>query len=809
MTQVSSTLEWRSTDDGLTPIVLTGKTETAVGWAAQAGGQVAALSCPVHEAIFEGNRGASKTDTLLMCFAQHCGKGYGQEWRGIIFRRTYKELKDLITKSRKWIPRIFPKAVFNETAMSWTWPDREQLLLSYFRVPADYDTYHGHAYPFIGWEELTRWPDDKCYKPMFSCSRSTVPGMPRMIRSTTNPYGCVRHGEVLTERGWVPIQDFKDGLLVLTHEGFRPATLVQHDYNGTIITRNGAGLRMEFTDDHRLPHLNTGHSAFTLRAFHDLPGQASVQRTLPDWSGESPPTLHGFDAGDFMELMGWVLSEGCCIRRDRAVQIAQNKPEGRERIQALLDRMQIHYRSDRQAFVLSGVYPIFEEQGYSYEKFVPRPLLNLSRPLLSRLLESLMLGDGSDRTYYTISPQLADDVQEIGVRLGKSVFTRSRKRVDRKWPTFEVRLSNRSNVQLNTGNHVYDVKTSCNSVNVMREGFRGQVYCLNVPGPETFFLRQDGCVWMSGNSGHNWVKNRFRLPITRTRGPVIRDSLDMEGEPEPERVAIHFDLMENKVLLAAQPNYLQDVKAAARNQSEYDAWVYGSWDIVAGGMFDDVWNPKIHMVPNFPPSNIPAGWHIDRSYDHGQSHPFSVGWWAESNGEPLHYNGHTYGALHGDLIRFAEWYGWTGEENVGLNLTAREIAVGIIERERDMGIAGRVRPGPADRNIYTKDQSGTQSTASDMAAMGVRWVEADQSAGSRKQGWEQIRTLLKSALTYPREFPAMYATERCEQFKRIIPSLPRKELDLDDVPKEAEDHLGDETRYRACFKRKTITMGDF
>jgi hypothetical protein len=127
--------------------------------------------------------------------------------------------------------------------------------------------------------------------------------------------------------------------------------------------------------------------------------------------------------------------------------------------------------------------------------------------------------------------------------------------------------------------------------------------------------------------GHNWVKSRFRLPVPPNKkvGKIIYDSVDQDDKPEPPRVAIHGDLNENKILLHSNPDYIDRIRASARNNSELQAWLYGSWDIVAGGMFDDIWcdyRDKI-VVPRF---EIPKTWRIDRSFDWGSSKPFSVGW---------------------------------------------------------------------------------------------------------------------------------------------------------------------------------------
>ncbi len=296
--------------------------------------------------------------------------------------------------------------------------------------------------------------------------------------------------------------------------------------------------------------------------------------------------------------------------------------------------------------------------------------------------------------------------------------------------------------------------------------------------------------------GHNWLKMRFQLPGMAHK--VIR-------EPgEPERVAIFGYLAENKILLKGDPDYLSRIKRAARDPAELEAWVNGSWDIVAGGMFDDVWDPKVHVVEPFP---IPHSWKIDRSFDWGSSKPFSVGWWAESDGSIAQTSRGPLHTVRGDLFRIHEWYGWTGKANEGLRMTAGQIAAGIVERELQWGIHDRVVPGAADASIF--DEENDNCIADDMAEpvkvngaeySGVAWEPADKSPGSRKQGWEQLRKRFQNSARKhgePREHPGLFVFRgRCPQFLRTVPILPRDDRDLDDVDTDAEDHCGDEVRYR-------------
>lgn len=474
------------------------RVEEAAGpkvWCPQPGSQVLFLTCPVFETLYEGTRGPGKTDALLADFCQHVGQGWGAAWRGILFRTTYKQLSDVVAKSRAWFKLWFPGAKFNESDYTWTFPDGEQLLLRYMAKPSDYDNYHGHAYPWIGWEELTNWATSEVYLKMFSCCRSTVPGMPRKVRATTNPYG----------------------------------------------------------------------------------------------------------------------------------------------------------------------------------------------------------------------------------------------------------------------------------------------------------------------KGHNWIKNRFRLP--QMRGRVITTP------NEPDRIAIHGNIRENVILLKADPDYIQRIRASASNPAQIEAWLEGSWDITSGGMFDDLWDAKVHVVKPF---QIPRTWTVDRSFDWGSSKPFSVGWWAESDGSDLVFpDGRRMHTVRGDIFRVAEWYGLRkGTENEGLRMLAADIAEGVRMREIGLGLAGRVEPGPADPAIWS-DQNGN-CIERDMRGKGITWVKADN---SRTQGWEQFRKRLKNSLNWdenddpfpgPREHPGFFVVgERCPDFLRTVVSIPRDEKNPDDVDSDVEDHAADETRYRIMLKRKSVRRGSF
>lgn len=294
-----------------------------------------------------------------------------------------------------------------------------------------------------------------------------------------------------------------------------------------------------------------------------------------------------------------------------------------------------------------------------------------------------------------------------------------------------------------------------------------------------------------GGPGHGWVKLRYIDPAA----PMVPY---FDEESQVERVFIPSRLEDNLKLGENDPHYWKRVMAAAAGRQDLvKAWRWGMWDIVAGGMFDDIWHPSVHIVKPF---KIPFSWRIDRSFDWGSSAPFSVGWWAESDGtrapNGIHYP-------PGSLFRIHEWYGWNGKPNQGLKMLARDIAKGINERQGEMLDENNrpyvIYPGPADASIY--DAENGVCIADDMGEEGVYWEPCDKSPGSRVAGWLRMRSYMAASVEKPKEHPGLYVFEHCRQFIRTVPVMARSERNPDDLDTTAEDHPSDEARYRIMHVR--------
>jgi hypothetical protein len=307
--------------------------------------------------------------------------------------------------------------------------------------------------------------------------------------------------------------------------------------------------------------------------------------------------------------------------------------------------------------------------------------------------------------------------------------------------------------------------------------------------------------------GHNWVQARYRLHDVpgRILWPAISDSMDDLGHLEPPRRYVHGHIHENTLIMKTNPGYLETLRAAtADNESKFNAWVMGSWDIVAGGLIDDLWGKykSYVLIDDFEP---PENWKLFRTYDHGSGSPGVVQYYALSDGSDFTFpNGKVRSSQRGDLYHIGEIYTWNGRPNEGLRLLPGEIARRIISYEKLRGWfnangKSRVKPGPADTAIFA-DEDGRPSIAEDFASAGVHWTNEKnlKQPGSRIQGWNQLRKRIKAAAPIDRfreEAGLFVVHSQCPNWVRTVPTLARDEKQIDDAAPNQEDHCGDATRY--------------
>jgi hypothetical protein len=209
-------------------------------WEPQPGPQALAIGAPfIDELMYGGARGGGKSDFLLGDFFQDVDQGAA--WRGIIFRRSYPELEELIVRAKEMFCNPAIGAVWKVGDKVFEFPGGATLKMRHLETEADAQKYQGHQYTWIGWDELTNWPNLRAYKKMKACLRSAHVVRNKRIRCSANPGG-VGHHEVKEYfvDGAPPLEiqrnheELEDGSIHETTKIFIPSRV----YDNKILLRN-------------------------------------------------------------------------------------------------------------------------------------------------------------------------------------------------------------------------------------------------------------------------------------------------------------------------------------------------------------------------------------------------------------------------------------------------------------------------------------------------------------------------------------------------------------------------------------------
>ncbi|MFH1511389.1 MAG: carbamoyltransferase N-terminal domain-containing protein [Candidatus Woesearchaeota archaeon] len=334
--------------------------------------------------------------------------------------------------------------------------------------------------------------------------------------------------QILTEQGWKLFKNLNRTDRVAT---LNPKTrelvyqaikrIVKYDYEGNMVHFMNRRLDLMVTPEHNIwanrirnHAMNPHKNKFEFIKAANLVGKENMQlKSIGIWKGKEAkyfllPKIEKkkyshlsqterISMDLWLEFLGYYLSEGsyCYDKGHHNVYVAQRTTSKfYKRIDRCLNKL-YRWRYNSGSFKLGNkqLYEYLKQFGKAKDKFIPQELLHLCTRQLKILFDALMCGDGTYRPkqykYATTSKRLADNIQELGLKLGYSVTT-SKEVLD------NPNHNDMYYVRLNMGSKISWVRKTQGSL----MSYSGKVYCITVPKYNILCVKRKEKIVFSGNS---------------------------------------------------------------------------------------------------------------------------------------------------------------------------------------------------------------------------------------------------------------------------------------------------------------------
>lgn len=756
-------------------------------WVPQPGPQTMAVCCPADIILFGGARGGGKSDAAigrqLIGALQH-----GEAWNGLFIRRHFKHFAELRRRWDELIRAGLPaKRVGGDTQTNYIrFENGAKVTLTAFEAASDIETVQGHQY-------------------------------------------CVAKGTRILMADGSPrnIEDVKVGDLVATMEGARSVTRVMppredlcviaktafgqqlHPYSHPLFSASGwkdfasaSGTCSKVSELSTqeflgLPRVDIDVALLLHDSLQDAPFgmMPTVFRTSSSSCAPSPGRMEGLKSSLSDRLRTCEAAQCFLHHSERSALFQHGTPDGFHESRAQGSRFCC--LSDRR---LCGGQPLQSDMAPSQgsgQGTAPSPggepappirsfdsrqdALGHSRPCSRRLSSYLHPYTGEVRPISEVVVSGACSISPYGFA---TVYDLTVDKANH-YISYDTGLVNK--------NTEISIEEACqfSFLAEMVDKLKG---CMRSPhGVKChMFLTAN-----PGGPGHTQVKNLFKLGKDGLK-PGEYQTERTEVELFGEKVVIEMNLVfipskveDNKVLCKNDPVYVAKLMSI-KDPKLRAMWLDGDWDMVAGGFFDDVWEPHIHVLPMF---HVPKEWDRVVGFDWGSAKPFAVVWFAVSNGDYIHELKREL--PKGALVMYREWYGCVkGEVDKGVRLDSKTVAKRILEIEQLHGEGDTIFDRIADPAIFKHDDG--PSIDEKMGEVGVVFRRGDN---RRISGWDEMRGMLRHDPSTGDE-AMLFVLERCTETIRTVPVLFRDDNVPDDIDTTQEDHIADAIRY-VCMSRQS------
>lgn len=397
--------------------------------------------------------------------------------------------------------------------------------------------------------------------------------------------------EILTEDGWKFFKDLnkKDKVFTLSGENkvelHKPKKYFVYEHNEKMVRFKNRMIDLLVTPNHRMivDQVGSGKRKFVEAKDFDYNNQRIPKRGIWDVEDIGDFILPGIEyikygrqgrtsykvfldslkinMNHWLKFFGFWIAEGCVDNDNIAkshgyrIIVTQKDKKNRKDFEKVLESLPFNYYKEKNNYIICNkqLWTYLKQFGKSYDKFIPVSIKALGKRQLKILFEWMMRGDGHIRktngqmNYWTSSKRLADDMQEIIMKLGwlssvgiqkdKVTYIRGRK----------IKSSTNYIIGVNRFRHYRLRKDSISEVD-----YRGKVYCVEVEN-NSVLVRRNGKMCWCGNSIGVVTINMARLGFVSTNDEDFFGRLDRLMELAKESLEIKRKAIENFTKVGLYP----------------------------------------------------------------------------------------------------------------------------------------------------------------------------------------------------------------------------------------------------------------
>ena len=365
---------------------------------------------------------------------------------------------------------------------------------------------------------------------------------PGNLGPSTGEMGCYdEQTEVLTNAGWKFFRElfYNDKICTLNPENnniefHNPEEIVIFNHHKKLVSIKNQALDIMVTPDHNMyvssqHDVRTGKKSFKFVKARDLQYQSLIKRT-GIWTGAEethfilPSVGVGHYGGNQVQIYKtaeieipmdvWLAFFGIWLSDGSSspgrVSVAQKKEPSTAQIEELLTFLPFKFsrNPDGNEFYCYNkqLFEFLQQFGKAPEKFVPAFIKNLSQRQINIFLDWFALGDATHmkndfRIFYTSSKKLADDIQELLLKIGRIGVIKKRQRTGKVF--IKDHFADSSRIQYEVLERVKKLDSWIDKRNINEVDYSGKVYCATVKN-HIMYVRRNGKPYWCGNTFMFW-----------------------------------------------------------------------------------------------------------------------------------------------------------------------------------------------------------------------------------------------------------------------------------------------------------------